>query len=294
MRTNLPCKPLSSVWLTRCFLRDIFFAMSENLLSIRMHASLDGQHLSGAERLVEQDVSVEDEMLQMVTRALQHPRGRADQINLRIDEIPRKKTVAGKLLDFSGFLVDNWEKGRLLVGQLLAKAGVTSQAVSRSIEYLSNGAAPDGNSMRGAMLIDARTGERLETDQERGIRVSRMDLTPLARTSLRQQLAELNLDNSHVLEALTLASKVLSTPQVIAELCWSDDPDYTAGYVASESSGYQRISQLKPAGEVRGGRAFFISQPTDDMTSLIQYLECTPYLIQQIGAIKPSIPWQEP
>lgn len=258
-----------------------------------MHASLDGRHLSGAERLVGQTASAEEEMLSMLRRALDHPRGRADRINFQVDEIPLKKTVSGSLLNFSGYLVDDWKQGRKLACQLLTDTGVSLQAVSRALEYLANGAAPDGSSMRGAMLIDTQSGERLEADRARGIRVSRMDLTTTVRTRLQQQLAVLNLDNSHVVEALTLASKVISAPGIIAELCWSDDPEYTAGYVASATAGYQRINHLKPAGEERGGRAFFVEQKTEGLTSLIQYLEQTPFLIERIGEVTQGVSWLE-
>lgn len=229
----------------------------------------------------------------MLRRALEHPRGRADQISFQVDEIPLKNTVSGGLLNFSGYLVDDWQQGRKLAVQLLTDAGVSPQAVGYAFASLADGAAPDGSSMRGAMLIDAQNGERLEADQSRGVRVSRMDLTTSVRDDLRQQLATLKLDNAHVVEALTLASKVISAPGVIAELCWSDDPEYTAGYVASAASGYQRISQLKPAGEERGGRAFFVRQQADGLEPLIQYLEKTPYLIDRIGEIKPGVSWPE-
>ena len=31
---------------------------------------------------------------------------------------------------------------------------------------------------------------------------------------------------------------------VVAELCWSDDPDYTTGYVAGKNIGYVRIKPI--------------------------------------------------
>ncbi|HEX9778801.1 MAG TPA: 6-carboxyhexanoate--CoA ligase [Geopsychrobacteraceae bacterium] len=259
--------------------------MSEKLLSIRMHASLDGRHLSGAERLVTQPAAVEEQLLGMLQRALCHPRGRADRISLRVDEIPGAERVAGRLLDLSEAPVASWQQGRRQARQLLTEAGVSRQAADRSLAALANGAAPDGSSMRGAMLVDARSGARLEPDRARGIRVSRMDLTPAARTRLRQLLAAHGLDNPHVIEALILASKVISAPGMVAELCWSDDPDYQAGYVASAAAGYRRITLLKPAGEERGGRAFFVRPGVDKLADLIRYLERTPFLIDRIGTI---------
>ena len=45
-------------------------------------------------------------------------------------------------------------------------------------------------------------------------------------------------------EALVLASKVQSAEGIVGELCWSDDPDYTVGYVACNGI-YHRIPNMK-------------------------------------------------
>lgn len=147
--------------------------------------------------------------------------------------------------------------------------------------------------MRGAILIDAADGRRLEPDPVRGVRASRMDLTPAAAQRLRQGLASLGLDNPHVREALTLAAKVLSTPGIVAELCWSDDPDYTAGYVASAHHGYVRFPHLKPLGDGRGGRAFFLRTEGLDLEAVIEHLERSVLLIDDIGALNGPRPWRE-
>jgi 6-carboxyhexanoate--CoA ligase len=51
--------------------------------------------------------------------------------------------------------------------------------------------------------------------------------------------------SQRVKEALMLATKVSAHPATVAELCWSDDPEYITGYVASKKQGYQRIMKLK-------------------------------------------------
>ncbi|PLX89288.1 MAG: 6-carboxyhexanoate--CoA ligase [Desulfuromonas sp.] len=266
--------------------------MSGNLLNIRMHATAKGQHLSGAERLLEESPLVEKELVGMLQRALTHPRGRADCISLKVEEVVPEQVVSGRLLNLTGFRVERWQEGRDLAERLLAEAGVAAPAVAGAMAALTAGAAPDGNSMRGAMLVDACTGERMEPDRARGIRVSRMDIRSSQRAELRRRLAGSGLDRPQVVEALILASKVSAAAEVVAELCWSDDPDYLAGYVAS-ASGYQRISQLKPAGEERGGRAFFIRPAGLDLAGLVDYLQNTPYLIEQLGSISDMLPWPE-
>lgn len=46
-----------------------------------------------------------------------------------------------------------------------------------------------------------------------------------------------------------LATKVSEHPATVAELCWSDDPKYITGYVASKELGYQCITKLKEYGD---------------------------------------------
>ena len=57
-----------------------------------------------------------------------------------------------------------------------------------------------------------------------------------------------DLMNVHMREALVLATKVQSCPGIVGELCWSDDPDYTVGYVACNGI-YHRIPNMKEMGE---------------------------------------------
>jgi len=270
---------------------DNFAAMSDNLNSVRMRAERHGLHVSGSERLVPFS-ALEEAALSMVTRALQHPRGPVTHISLKVDLISAPAVKFGQLPDLYNNQVASWQHGRQLASELLLSCEVTPVAIERTMAALVKGAAPDNTSMRGAMLVDADSGARLEADSARGVRASRMDLTDEARAELRALLAVWQLDNQHVVEALTLAAKVISAPQVVAELCWSDDPDYVAGYVASQRTGYQRISLLKPSGEERGGRAFFVRCAQIQLQSLVEWLEKEPMLITKIGRIHPPRDWR--
>ncbi len=266
--------------------------MSESLYSLRMHARCQDSHLSGCERLAATD-DLERLAAEMVGRALQHPRGRAERIRLSIDLVPAETIRRGRLLDLHTVRVDDYRQGRQAARQLLLAAGVHADAADAAIERIAQGAAPDGRSMRGAMLIDAVSGARLEADPARGVRASRMDLTPATERELRQRLAMRGLDNPHVREALVLATKVLAAPQVLAELCWSDDPDYTAGYVATREHGYVRFPHLKPPGEERGGRAFFVRGDSFDPEALSAFLEHAVLLIDEVGEIGGTSDWKE-
>ena len=78
---------------------------------------------------------------------------------------------------------------------------------------------------------------------------------------------------------------------MLAELCWSDDPEYQAGYVADSKHGYQRITMLKPIGDPMGGRVFFVNRASSCLESLVSYLENQVVLFNQLGTVHPSKTW---
>jgi 6-carboxyhexanoate--CoA ligase len=266
--------------------------MSAELYSIRMHASKGGEHLSGAERLAPA-AELEGLAAELLRRAMAHPRGVADAVRLCVEAVPAAALQRGRLPDLRTVSVADWRQGRAAALHYLAAAGVAAGAAGAAMEQLAAGAAPGGGSMRGAMLVDSQSGERLEPDRARGVRASRMDLTPAAELELRRGLAALGLDNLHVREALVLAAKVLAAPGMVAELCWSDDPDYTAGYVAAPALGYVRFPHLKPAGEERGGRAFFVRRAGLELAALIDHLEQAVLLVDTVGALHGASAWKE-
>ncbi|HAD03199.1 MAG: 6-carboxyhexanoate--CoA ligase [Desulfuromonadales bacterium GWD2_61_12] len=256
--------------------------MERHLYSIRMHASLGGRHLSGAEHLAPFE-DLEELAAALVRRALTHPGGRAEQVTISIDPVVAETIRQSRLPDVRTVRVVDWEQGRQTALHWLKVAGVTESAAWTAMQAMQQGGAPDGTSMRGAMLVDVVSGERLELDHARGVRVSRMDLTLEAEQALRAALVSRNLDNPHVREALILAGKVLMTPGVVAELCWSDDPDYTAGYVAAPGFGYVRFPHLKPLGEGRGGRAFFFAREGFNLDQVVTFLEKEAVLFTRPG-----------
>jgi len=264
-------------------------AMKPPLFSLRMHASRKKAHLSGAERLLPEE-QVAAAAAELVERALGHVAGRAEQVRLSLDLVDPGTVRYLPLPDFQPFSVADADAGRRAAALLLQRCGVSAQAAGTALASLAAGAAPGGGNMRGAMLVNARSGARLEADPARGVRASRMDLTPAAGGRLAELLRPLGLDNPHVREALVLAGKVASAPGVLAELCWSDDPDYVAGYVCSKNFGYQRLSALKEVGDGRGGRAFFLA-PGTALEDLITYLETAPILFDRVGILHPPHDW---
>jgi 6-carboxyhexanoate--CoA ligase len=265
----------------------IFAPMKQPLYSLRMHSSHEGHHLSGAESLVDA-AALDAATVGLIRRALQHPRGTADRINLTVELVNRQSLALATLPALRTLTVAAVAEGRELARKLLMQSGVAPLAAKHAMQALIHGAAPGGASMRGAMLVDGLSGQRLEADRSRGVRVSHLGLDPGLEQQLGRRLEALGLNNPHVREALVLAGKVSMHPAILAELCWSDDPDYTAGYVCSRAFGYLRIPLLKPAGETRGGRAFFL-RPGSDLVELTSWLETGPVLFERLGELHQAI-----
>jgi 6-carboxyhexanoate--CoA ligase len=196
-------------------------------------------------------------------------------------------------LDVTTVQTPDMDTGRSLASQVLQAAGVTSAAVEAAMRYLASGASKSGGVMRGAMVIDLITGERLEPDRERGVRASRFDWTDEALQKVEMVLGSEGLSHHRTREALALATKVAHAPGMVAELCWSDDPDYTAGYVASLRTGYVRFPCLKKRGEEKGGRAFFVDRNGLNMNALVHYLQSVPVLISEVGFCKTVLGLEE-
>lgn len=254
--------------------------MDNFYFSVRMHASRSGVHLSGAEDLV-QEADLEAAAQACLQRALQ---SKPDSLRLAIDPVPVTSIAAGRLPDLTLTSFADVESSRRRALDALLIAGVSPVAAESALQALAKGAAGDGVVMRGAMLVDAESGARLESDRERGVRVSYFGWSPGVRDACMHMLQPYGLRHFRTREALALAAKVLAADGVVAELCWSDDPQYTTGYVASKGGGYLRLPHLKAAGDPLGGRAFFIA-PGCDPQSIVDFLERTPFLISAIGAI---------
>lgn len=242
--------------------------MSE-LYSVRMRAAQGGphekggHHISGAERIVKLE-EVGTIAQSLADRALHHSKGTADFINITVDLIPPEKIRYIYCLKVEEHKTSSISESHQLATDLLQGPNISETAVLKAISLLKR----LDKSMRGAMLVDAITGERLDTG-DRGVRVSHMDSFDSHALG----------DNEHMREALVLASKVQSADGIVGELCWSDDPDYTVGYVACNGV-YHRLPNMKEFGSDIGGRVFFVRSNIDS-ESVIEYLERTPVLVQR-------------
>jgi len=237
-----------------------------------MRAGQNGVHSSGAEGIYDKN-DIVNIVKEYTERALTHEKGKADEIRLTIEELKEKprKISSLPLCTLKSRNPEAVQKG---VFKILSSIGITERAIDEAFKSLTIGIT-----MRGAMLMDVE-GVRLEPDLLRGVRVTRMGITKKAESILSKQLNKLGINNDAVKEALILASKVHKYPMVLGELCISDDPNYTTGYIASRAFGYIRLPHIKKRGIPYGGRAFFITG--GEVKELIKYLQKTPVLIDNI------------
>jgi len=236
----------------------------------RKNGNLD-LHISGAEGLYETD-ELAGTATAYIRRVLEHTRGIPDAIVLTFEEMQRKP-AAVPLLQVRPVRNASADRAKTIISEILLDMGITKRAVTASSRVLTSLQV-----MRGASLITAKAGLRMEPDKKRGIRVSRLGMERAERKKLDLRPSKMQINTETVREALILASKAATCPDIIAEVCISDDPDYTTGYVASRQTGYVRIPNIKKRGAMHGGRVFFIGEDAE-VDRIINYLEKKPVLL---------------
>jgi len=233
-----------------------------------MRAERLGRHVSGAEKIV-RGASVPKTAARLAERALSHPKGSPDFVNIKIEAA--RDIMALPSLRVSTNVTRTAAEGRRRAAELLADAGI-----SRIDEIMAM--FPLCHGMRGAMLLDADTLERLEPDRARGVRATCMDD---AESAAKFSASGKN----HYAEAIVLATKVANAPGIVGEICVSDDPDYVTGYVATRAIGYQRITTVKDAGDPDGGRIFLYRGPREGVAETIRFLERQCVVVEGVPAL---------
>lgn len=229
------------------------------LYSIKMRAESGSRHISGAERIVELR-NMAQVMDALTRRGLEHPNGPAENVTLTVRPITRPLLTI-QALPVRDPKVRDLDEARHVLDAELRGLGLASAPVLSLLYGLRE-------PMRGAVLLHADTLQRLEPDQQRGVRATCMDYTGNG-----------GQGKNHFKEALCLASKVAFCPQIIGELCISDDPDYTTGYFASRDRGYVRIHHIKASGMQLGGRIFLFRGKPDSLKQCMDYLEHQPVMV---------------
>ena len=248
-----------------------------SIYSLKMRASKHTgsiqEHVSGAEKILPQQ-ELPQQMEALLSRALHHAKGKADFINLKIEAISSESLKYIEALPVSTHEAATPAEGRQFMCQIMTELGLAPDKCQKILALFQ---ATYG--MRGAMLLDVDTLERLEPDQQRGIRATYMD--SIAPKGEAKAICD---GKNHFQEALVLASKVLSAPNIIGELCMSDDPDYITGYIATRDKGYIRITQLKEMGCPDGGRIFLYRGPKSQVEDCIKYLQEQRVLVKNVPA----------
>lgn len=250
------------------------------------------QHISGAERIVTRD-AVEEVCQAMVRRAMNHPKGDPDKINIKIEKVPEEEIQILDALPVTRIDVNTWQEGLdkafELVEKSVAKAAHNNSVIlseAKNLAFLADfrQQLPEllraTFPMRGAMLYDIRTGNRLEPNQERGVRATYMDALKSNTVDAREIGAAPSANKNHFNEAIVLATKVANAPGIVAELCISDDPDYVTGYVGSLKLGYVRIMKLKEMGDPNGGRIFLFDSNKATAEECINFLQKKKVLVR--------------
>jgi len=243
----------------------------EDVYSLKMRADANGRHISGAEKILS-EAAVGEFAKALLERAMHHANGRPDFVNLKIEKLSAGRVRSLEALPVRTVEVSDAEQGRRVMTQLLEESGVGHAAVIVDMLYRTSG-------MRGAILLDADTLTRLEPDHQRGVRATLMDDAESAGKGA-------NSCKDHYAEAIVLATKVANAPGMIAELCISDDPDYTTGYIASRKLGYVRITKLKSPGTPKGGRIFLCRTKEVPAEQIIDYLEKSPVRVTGIQPLR--------
>ncbi len=245
-----------------------------SLYSIKVRTSLQGKHVSGAERIVSKE-----KIPDVVRYLLQRQSAKNfDFSNVKIEKLKEKPLILEKSLKIEEKKFTSWQEGLDFAVEILSDyLKMEKSVLKKLIDQLYKGASPDKTNMRGAMVVST-DGLRLEKDPYRGVRTVLVDFVD--REKIEEKLLSLGF-TPRTVDALAISTKNLAHPDILAEFCISDDSDYTTGYIAIKDK-YIRVSPLKPYGLSKGGRIYFL-KPSTDINKLYSYLENTPVLIEDVA-----------
>jgi 6-carboxyhexanoate--CoA ligase len=238
------------------------------IFSVRMRAAAGGpheaggRHVSGAERLIARP-ALDETVLQLLHRADENAALPPDFVHITVERVEPAGIARIPCLPVTTVDAPDPASARGVAERLLARAGVAPGVLCAAFQALERGLG-----LHGAALFDAQTGARRDPDPARGVRASHVDYSPEGRAAAEAALAGAGLTHFRTREALAVAGKVLWAG-ALAELCWSDAPDYAPGYVATPGDGYVRFPAFKPA-NAAGGRVFFLPPDADVEACLLR------------------------
>ncbi len=242
---------------------------------MRIHQ--EGTHLSGAEELVpaqELEHVLASFSKRLLPHAFNNPTHPPQQI-VTIDPVSKGDIQRKSLLPVQFLESPSCEESAKGLQELLESLLPEGQA--ESILEIFRKEIMETPPRHGALLVTSRGRPFLEAGTT-GIRTTHLGCDPSLRKALEENLDHfLAKPNHRFIDALVLASKVLASESVLLEICVSDDPSYTTGYMASRLFGYVRIPHMKKPGIPKGGRLYVVS-PTVHLPTLLRELRETPVL----------------
>ncbi len=242
---------------------------------MRIHQ--EGTHLSGAEELVpaqELEHVLASFSKRLLPHAFNNPTHPPQQI-VTIDPISKGDIQRKSLLPVQFLESPSCEESAKGLQELLECLLPEGQA--ESILEIFRKEIMETSPRHGALLVTS-TGRIFQEAGTTGIRTTHLGCDPSLRKALQENLDHyLAKPNHRFIDALVLASKVLASESVLLEICVSDDPSYTTGYMASRLFGYVRIPHMKKRGIGKGGRLYVVS-PTVHLPTLLRELRETPVL----------------
>ena len=262
------------------------------LYSIRMRAFLEQKHLAGGEDIVDTS-ALPTRILELFDQGMstssKNPLAPPHSINIRIDPVHMEEIRNIPLLPVFCLQSTSHEKTWAFLTKAFERMeaifGTPAMATHRHARDL---LSKDHTTLSGASLL-LSGGEHLTPDGT-GIRVTHFGIRPGLRTELMQESAvHLAGSGRRFIEALQISSKILSHQETAFELCLSDNPDYTTGYLSVRGVGYIRLPFLKHPGLPSGGRIIGIRKSFDQATlsEIIHYLTEVPVLFTSRNPLHP-------
>lgn len=262
------------------------------LYSLRMRAFIEQTHLAGGEDIVDLK-SLPDRMLELFDRGMvpssKKPLDPPHSINIRIDPIDPGELLEETLLPVFCLKTSSHHETWQFLEKAFNKVEESFEIADLNIyKYAEELLSKDRLPISGASIL-LSSGEILSPNGT-GIRVTHFGIRPSLRTDLTQE-SSIHVAGSgrRFIEALQISSKILSHPETIFELCFSDNPEYTTGYLSVRGIGYVRLPFAKPPEVRAGGRIIGLRKTfhPSGLPEIERYLTGVPVLFTARNTLYP-------
>lgn len=264
------------------------------LYNVRMRASVNGKHCSGGEEILsEKDLT--EGVVRLFKRGFESPahHHRKDvSISIRVEGVTPEKLQKSALLPVRQLDSDDHETTQSFIRSLLhlslRQFSVDHEkSIQNILDCIDSFLKADATPLWGAIIL-APSGEKVPVPDD-GVRTTHIGIENQTWNDLLTSARSHGISGRRFPEALMLASKVIAQPHVHLELCISDDPTYTTGYIAGKNIGYIRLPHIKRSGVTGGGRIYLLDKSPDkeELAGLITGLKERAFLFERIAPIFP-------